>query len=199
MIKYAAVKYLVVITALVTLCACQHSPRKEYFALNAATAEKNYNQNSTSVEKVVGIGPLSIPEYLQHSRISYWKTPLQLSLLENQYWAEPLEQGISRVLRLHVQAAHPQWRVVQFPWRSNQRPAYTVRVDIQRLDAFRDHAVLEAGIDTIDTQTNKIIASKQFSARVDSSSNSADIARAYSELLQQLANDINKMPSLTSK
>ncbi|MEN0036449.1 MAG: PqiC family protein [Cellvibrio sp.] len=199
MIKYAAVKYFVVITVLITLCACQHSPRKEYFALNAAIAEKNDNQNSTSVEKVVGIGPLSIPEYLQHSRISYWKTPLQLSLLENQYWAEPLEQGISRVLRLHVQAAHPQWRVVQFPWRSNQRPAYSIRVDIQRLDAFRDHAVLEAGIDTIDTQTNKIIASKQFSARVDSSSNSADIARAYSELLQQLANDINKMPSLASK
>lgn len=192
-------KRIILIAVLFTLCACQHSPRKEYFALNATNttaAETSYT--NTNIEKVVGIGPLSIPEYLQHSRISYWITPLQLSMKENHSWAEPLEQGISRVLRLHVQAAHPQWRVVQFPWRSNQRPAYTIRVDIQRLDAFSDHAVIEAGLDTVDMQTNKVIGSKQFSARVSSSSDSPDIARAYSELLQQLANDINKMPSLTN-
>lgn len=191
------VNRIILITTLLILCACQHSPRKEYFALNAATEEVHYN--SASIEKVVGIGPLSIPEYLQHSRISYWITPLQLSMKENHSWAEPLEQGVNRVLRLHIQAAHPQWRVVQFPWRSNQRPAYTIRIDIQRLDAFANYAVIEASIDVVDMQTNKVIGSKQFNARVDSSSESRDIARAYSELLQQLANDINKMPSLTSK
>lgn len=188
---------IILIVSLFALCACQQSPRKEYFALNAATTDAA--QNSATIEKVVGIGPISIPEYLQHSRISHWKTPLQLSLQENHYWAEPLEQGISRVLRLHVQNAHPHWRVVQFPWRSNQRPNYAIRVDIQRLDAFSDHSIIEAGIDTLDMRTNKIIESKQFSARVSSSSNSTDIARAYSELLEQIASNINRMSSLANK
>jgi len=190
---------ILLIISLVALCACQNSPRKEYFALNAAIPDATTSFGSINIEKVIGIGPITIPEYLQHSRVSYWKTPLQLSLQENHYWAEPLEQGISRVLRLHVQTAYPQWRVVQFPWSSNQRPSYSIRVDIQRLDAFSDHAVIEAGIDTVDMKTNKITASKQFSARVSSTNNSTDIARAYSELLQQLANDITKMPSLADK
>jgi uncharacterized lipoprotein YmbA len=190
---------LMLIAALLLLCACQHSPRKEYFALNASAPEPTATYGSINVEKVIGIGPILIPEYLQHSRVSYWKNPLQLSLQDNHYWAEPLEQGISRVLRLHVQAAHPQWRVVQFPWRSNQRPHYAIRVDIQRLDAFSDHAVIAAGVDTVDVQTNIIIESKQFSARVSSTNHSADIARAYSELLEQIASDINRMSSLTNR
>ncbi|HSC69630.1 MAG TPA: PqiC family protein [Cellvibrio sp.] len=177
---------IILVASFILMTACQHSPRKEYFALNAA-APQTTASSSVAVEKVIGIGPIKIPEYLQYSRISYWKTPLQLTLHENDYWAEPLEQGISRVLRLHVQAAHPQWRIIQYPWSSTQRPRYSLKVDIQRLDAFSDHAIIEAGIDLVDIKNNRVIRSNQFNARVDSTANSAAIAQAFSELLRQTA------------
>ncbi|HSX50276.1 MAG TPA: PqiC family protein [Cellvibrio sp.] len=194
------------VSALLFISACQHSPRKEYFALSspAIAAEQSTPTQPTQPKsaatnpiKVIGIGPLTIPEYLQHTRISYWKTSNQLMLQENHYWAEPLEQGISRVLGLGVQTAHADWRVVQFPWRNSQRPAYAVRVDIQRLDAFSDHAIIVVGMDLIDTKTRNIIRTTQFNSRVASAPHSAAIAQAFSELLQQTAARMDELLSVT--
>jgi uncharacterized lipoprotein YmbA len=210
---------IIFVSVLLFIAACQHSPRKEYFALSSsatsttpATDESTathsmqtqpaQNQPTSSIAtpvKTIGIGPLNIPEYLQHTRISYWKTPNQLMLQENHYWAEPLEQGISRVLSLNLQTTSPQWRVVQFPWRNSQRPAYAIRVDIQRLDALSDHAIIVASMDLIDIKTNNIIRSKQFSSRVASAPHSAAIAKAFSELLQQTAASMNELLFVTGK
>lgn len=183
-------KPLLLLIAL-TLCACISSPRKEYFALNAEAPEFTQTEN-TVINDLIGIGPVIIPEYLQLNRISYWKTPQQLIMLDNAYWAEPLEQGITRVVALRLQNQNRQWRVIQHPWRSNQRPNYSLRMDIQRLDALTNNAVLEANLDIIDTRSNQIIASRHLKIRVDAKPanakpNATAIASAYSELLQQAA------------
>lgn len=180
----------------ITLSACQHSPRKEYFALSASAANSSINTQAP-VNLVVGIGPVTIPEYLQHNKISYWKTAQQLILQDNHYWAEPLERGITRVLALELQAAHTDWRVVQFPWPANQRPAISLRIDIQRLDAFVSYTVLEATIDWINVQNKAVLGSQRISLRQDSSANSAAIAQTFSELLQQTARTITLPPRPT--
>ncbi|WP_039913296.1 PqiC family protein [Cellvibrio mixtus] len=182
---------LVVIT--LAICACQNSPRREYFALSASEADFNITAQ-TPVNQFVGIGPVIIPEYLQQNKIGYWKTPQQLILLDNHYWAEPLERGITRVLALELQAAHTDWRVLQFPWPNNQRPNYSIKIDIQRLDAFTDHLVFEANIDWINVQTRAVLGSQRIKLRQDSRANSAAIARAISELLQQAARIITPPP-----
>ncbi len=172
-----------------TLSACANSPPREYFALSATETDFNITEQ-TPVNQLIGVGPVTIPEYLQHNKIGFWKTPQQLILRENQFWAEPLERGITRVLALELQAAHPDWRVLQFPWPNNQRPGYAIKVDIQRLDAFIDHAVIEANIDWINLQTRTVIGSQRIKLRQDSSTGSAAIAQAFSELLQQSARTI---------
>ncbi len=217
---------ILLVSTLLLIAACQHSPRKEYFALSSSTTTSTgitstttaATTDSTSTDslqtqptknqlantsinsvKVIGIGPLTIPEYLHHTRVGFWKTSNQLMLQENHYWAEPLEQGISRVLNIEVQTTHPQWRVVQFPWRNSQRPAYAIRVDIQRLDAYSDHAIIAANLDLIDMKTNNIIRSKQFGSRVACAPHSAAIAQAFSELLQQTAASMDELLFVTGK
>jgi uncharacterized lipoprotein YmbA len=176
------------LTGLLSLClvlsACQHSPRKEYYALSAPMENSNQNEFSTA-SQLVGVGPIKVPEYLQHNKISYWKTPQQLALLDNHYWAEPLDQGIVRVIALQLQAKQPEWRVMQFPWPNNQRPNYSLRIDIQRLDAFANHTILEANFDWIDLANRQVVNSQRVKIRKDSSANAASIAQAFSELLQQ--------------
>lgn len=190
------VKKILLILLVLSSSACQHSPRKEYFALSATASDARVTE-LTLVNQVIGVGPVSIPEYLQHNKISYWKTPQQLFMMENHYWAEPLERGITRVLTLQLQAKHPHWRVMQFPWLNNQRPQYSLKIDIQRLDAFADHAVLEATIDWIDLRTKAVIHNQRIKLRQDSSANSAAIAQTFSELLQQSALSIRLPPPLS--
>lgn len=176
------------------LGACQSSPPKEYFALSANAANFSSSENN-AVNYVVGIGPIVIPEYLQHSKISYWKTSQHLTLLNNHYWAEPLERGITRVLALELQAAHTDWRVVQYPWPTNLRPSFALRVDVLRFDAFKDHALLEATVDWIDLQTKKVLGSQTIKMRQDSSASPDAIAQAFSELLQKTALAIKPFPA----
>lgn len=173
-----------VIVLVLFISACANSPSKHYYALSAAMPETTSELQAASIQKVIGVGPIKIPEYLQPSRISYWKTAQQLSAADNGFWAEPLEQGIARVLALNLQTAQPQWQVMQFPWLQSQQPALVVRVEIQRLDAFPNYALLEARMDVVDTKTGST-RSKLIRARVDSSPDSASIASAFSQLLQQ--------------
>lgn len=189
-------KYIMIVIAL-SLMACQHSPRKEHYALSATAA--NFDTNELRpVNLIVGVGPVNLPEYLHHNKIAYWKTAQQLVLLDNQYWAEPLDRGITRVLALELQAQQPQWRVVQFPWMTNQRPNYSLKVDIQRLDAFTDYTVLELNVDWIDLNNKKVTNSQTIKLRRDSSANAASIAEAISLLLQEAARAV-KAPALPGR
>lgn len=173
-----------IIALAILLSACLHSPRKQYFALSAAMPAATTGSQAVSAQQTIGIGPIKIPEYLQLSRIAYWKTAQQLAYADNGFWAEPLEQGITRVLALNLQAAHPQARVMQFPWRQSQQPTLVVRVEIQRLDAFKNYALLEATVDIVDSSTNTT-RSKLVRSQIASSADSASIAAAFSQLLQQ--------------
>jgi len=190
--KSLAAKCLLIATALF-FTACQHSPRKEYYALGASPADFSSSE-ATTTNQVVGIGPIHIPEYLQHNKIGYWKTPQQLVLLDNQYWAEPLDLGIARVLALQLQAEHPTWRVLQFPWPNNQRPNYSLRVDIQRMDAFFSEVVFEANLDWINSRNKTVVASQRIKLRQDASASAAAIAQAFSEVLQQAARGVQPVP-----
>ncbi|HEY8942504.1 MAG TPA: PqiC family protein [Cellvibrio sp.] len=180
---------IVLLLMISVLCACKNSPPREYFALSATEADFKITAQ-TPVNHIIGIGPVTIPEYLQHNKIAFWKTPQQLILLDNNYWAEPLERGITRVLALELQAAHPDWRVLQFPWPNNQRPQYSLKIDVQRFDAFADYAIIEATLDWINLQTKTVISSQRIKLRHDSKANSAAIAQAFSALLQQSARTI---------
>ena len=181
--KKLTVKILLVV-AILMLVACQHSPRKEYYALSAPAGEYNLNEFA-AVNQVVGVGPINVPEYLHHNKIGYWKTPQQLVLLDNHYWAEPLDQGIVRVLALQLQVKQPNWRVLQFPWPNNQRPNYSLRIDIQRLDATADYAILEANLDWVNLVTRQVVGTQRIKVRQDSSASAASIAQTFSELLHQ--------------
>lgn len=186
---------ILLVLILFSLCACQHSPRKEYFALSATALASDTNQGVTNqsvtsqsiaTQGTLGVGPVTIPEYLQHNKISYWRTPQQIEMLQNHYWAEPLEQGIARVLAAQLQQQIPV-RMVKFPWRRSQQPQYAVRMDIQRLDALANQAVLEADLELLDAQ-HKILASRHLRLSTEIPATTAPaIAAAFSRLVQEAA------------
>src|SRR5690606_11907489 len=107
-----------IIVALVCLlCACQSSPRKNYYVLSAESLIQN--SEIKNITHTIGIGPIELADYLHRSQIAYVDKGSQLVLEENDYWAEPLDKGIARVLMLNLMQDDSSRSFVTFPWRSD--------------------------------------------------------------------------------
>ena len=65
----------------------------------------------------VGVGPVIMPGYLDRVMIVTRTSADTVSIANFHRWAEPLEDGIARVLTDEIAARVPTERVVMFPWR----------------------------------------------------------------------------------
>jgi uncharacterized lipoprotein YmbA len=65
----------------------------------------------------VGVGPVIMPGYLDRTQIVTRPGTDHVEISMFNRWAEPLEDGISRILAEEISARVPTERVVMFPWR----------------------------------------------------------------------------------
>jgi uncharacterized protein len=65
----------------------------------------------------VGVGPFIMPGYLDRTQIVTRPGTDHVEISMFNRWAEPLEDGISRILAEEISARVPTERVVMFPWR----------------------------------------------------------------------------------
>ncbi len=95
---------------------------------------------------VVGVGPISIPAYLDRSSIVVRTGDGgEVGLSGEHRWAELLRDGIPRTLAGNVSAMIPTDAVPVFPWRTPWTVQYRVSVDILRFDgAVGGSVVLDA-------------------------------------------------------
>jgi uncharacterized lipoprotein YmbA len=82
----------------------------------------------------VGVGPVSVPGYLDRPQIVTRPAADKIDLGEFDQWGEPLRDGISRVLAGDLARQMPSARISVFPWRSLESVRYQVVVDVTRLD-----------------------------------------------------------------
>ena len=84
----------------------------------------------------VGVGPVIMPGYLDRTQIVTRTGTDQVELSMFHRWAEPLEDGIARILAEEIGARVPTERIVMFPWRGVVARAiqYQVVVAVLRFD-----------------------------------------------------------------
>ncbi len=113
-------------------------PPKSYLLSMAAPAPP-----AAIVPVVVGVGPISIPAYLDRSSIV---VPTgdggEVRLSEEHRWAEPFREGISRILAGNLSAMIPTDAVPTFPWRVPWTVQYRVTMDILRFDGALGRSVV---------------------------------------------------------
>lgn len=98
----------------------------------------------------VGIGPVYLPDYLQRTQVVILFPPNEYRLAEFAKWAEPLEENILRVTAENLSRLLGNERVLTFPWRSNWKPIYRIRMNIRRFEAVADEAAHLAVLWTIE-------------------------------------------------
>ena len=151
---------LTLITLLsLSLLACQHSPRKHYFVLSTAPSE-SVKSTATEKNRLVGIGPIVVADYLDRLPIVYSENDSTLTVLDNDYWAEPLDKGATRVIGLNLMQLNQNRSIVDFPWRGDNKPSHSVRVNIHSLTRTKNQASINASWELVDN-TNKTILQRK--------------------------------------
>jgi uncharacterized lipoprotein YmbA len=97
----------------------------------APAAKESSNPGGISL----GIGPITLPSYLDRQEIVTRVSPNRMDLSEYDRWAEPLETNFNRVLGQNLSVLLPINRLVFFPWESTKSPAYQVEVEVLRFEA----------------------------------------------------------------
>ena len=178
-------RLVTVASLVVALSSCGTTPNSNYYVLQSdATA------GSTDSTLSLGVGPIEIPEYLNRHTIVFSRLNNQLSLASFERWAEPLDSGIERVVRLNLASLLNTQNVQTYPWGSSEKPEYAVQISVLRFDASSNGAELIAEWRLHRPNSEKTIL-RQISRLQDDQQRkpmtAEDVAPAYSRLLLQLS------------
>lgn len=179
-------RYLMLLVIVCVLAACQHSPQKRYFVLSPTVAKTSADAQ-TNVNMLIGIGPIELADYLKRSNMVRMRTNNTLNLTANDYWAEPLEKGIARVLSLNLTQLEPSRMVQPFPWRRDSIPLHSLRLQIHELILTNGKAMMNATWELVDSEKKQSIVRQHFTRQLNAGSSAKAMAEAYSQLLGQLA------------
>ncbi len=118
------------------------APPTTFFILSA-TAERG--QIPAGRPLALGLGPVTLPPYLNRPEMVHRVAPNQLSFDEFNRWSEPLKDNVVRVLAADLDALLTLDRIVPYPWYSSTPMDYSVAVAVLRFEPQPDgNAVLDA-------------------------------------------------------
>ncbi|MDD5035473.1 MAG: PqiC family protein [Methylococcaceae bacterium] len=149
-------------------CSPKTGPAKFYLLQPLAQSELRSDLAGWSSPKIIGVGPIDLPAYLDRPQLVTGDGGAQLHLDEFQRWAEPLKDNFTRVLGENLSLQIPASHVMLFPWNRAIVPDYQVEVQVTRfhVDAA-GNSELKANWNIL--RQNKPILMRQFQTRVQSS------------------------------
>jgi uncharacterized protein len=185
--------------------SCQHSPQKNFYYLTAqlgqepnpaqnisTTPEKSTTQTESSkINQLIGIGPIEIADYLNRSQIIDNQSNNSLNMADNAFWAEPLDKSIARVTALNLTQANSTRNFVYFPWRSDSKPRFSIRIRVDELSRTANQAKLNANWELMDNDSKTNLLRKNFTRNTSVDSGPKALAQAYSKLLADLAGEMD--------
>jgi hypothetical protein len=170
------------------LVACGSSPPNQYYRLTPQASP-----GSTAEKPALGVGPVSIPDYLKRSGMVYSGGANQLLITEQQRWAEPLDEGIERVVAINLARLLNTDNLRLFPWQLDDIPDYAVQLVVLELDTEGPEALLVADWVIKRPAENASVTRRISRLRhplPPGPVRPADLAPAYSALFYQLSEEI---------
>ena len=114
------------------LAACAATRPTAFYTLSSDATPK---QPRSTKGMVIGLGPVSLPAYLDRPDIVTREGMNEMRLAEFNRWAEPLEPLLARIMAQDLYALLDAQDVIPLPQRRDTRLDRVVEVDVGRLDA----------------------------------------------------------------
>jgi uncharacterized lipoprotein YmbA len=93
-------------------------------------------QDSDLAGKIsLGVGPVRLPGYLDRREIVMRVAQNRFDLSENDRWAEPLDENLTRVLAQNLSVLLRTDRIVVYPWPMDKKPDYRVEIQVLRFES----------------------------------------------------------------
>ncbi len=140
---------------------------------------------------VIGVGPVTVPAYLDHAPIVVRTGEGEVRLSEKDRWAESLRDGVTRTLAENLSAMVPTDAVAVFPWRTPWTVQYRVTVDILRFEGvLGGPTVLHAQWRLLDGAGKELVLGAAHLEETAGEPTYAALVAAQSRLLASLSRDI---------
>ena len=173
------------LTLMLLLASCGSSPPNNYYLLSAHEFPAADGDTPS-----VGVGPIEVPEYLSRESMVYNRAANTLQVASLDLWAEPLVNGVQRVMVLNLAGLLNTQDVSFFPWHPKRAPEYGVKVNLLQLEATGQQVLLTAEWLVYRPKSAEPVQrriSKLQSTLAPGTPEAEQVAGAYSDMLYQLS------------
>jgi uncharacterized protein len=178
------------VASLLGLGACASAPSR-FYLLNTLSTSETIKGPGAAQGPVIGVGPITLPKYLDRPQIVTRVGRNQLALSEFDRWAEPLQDNVLRVLAEHLACLVPTEQVLRQACPRSATLDYQVTVDMRQFDgSLGGESRLLALWSVLDGAELPLLSQRAFlNVPVGWGDYDAMVA-AMSELLARLSRDI---------
>jgi uncharacterized protein len=178
------------VASLLGLGACASTPSR-FYILNTLPASETVPATAAERGPVIGLGPITLPKYLERPQIVTRVGRHQLALGEFDRWAEPLQDNVLRVLGENLAFLIPTDQVLLHAWPQSATLDYQVTVDMLHFDGWLGgESTLLAHWSILDRAELPLLSQRaSLNVLVGGGDYEAMVA-ALSELLARLSGDI---------
>ena len=125
--------------SLVVTGGCVPTPKSaptNFYILSALPGAETKRQTAAARGRtVVGVGPVTLADYLDRPQFVTRTGRNRLQVAEFHQWGEPLEDGVPRVIVENLSFLLPTSDVFPLPWRATPPLDYQVGIEVTRFDA----------------------------------------------------------------
>ncbi|WP_168183990.1 membrane integrity-associated transporter subunit PqiC [Pseudoruegeria sp. SK021] len=182
-----------------TLAGCASKP-SNFYILSAPGAETAQAVQTTRMAgPSIGIGPITLPEYLDRSEIVTRNSETTLEVHEMNQWGGNLTENVQSVLAEVLSDGMNTDRLFLYPWSTSGQMTYQVLVQINAFEAREDgNVVLDARWTVLSGRTQDVLKMGRTLLRepIGATPNGvagpdyADIAAAMSRSVARLGQEI---------
>jgi uncharacterized protein len=172
------------------LGTCASTPSR-FYILNTLSASETIPGMAAAQGPVIGVGPITVPKYLDRPQIITRSGRNQLALGEFDRWAEPLQDNVLRVLGENLAFLIPTDQVLLHARPQSATLDYQVTVDMLHFDGWLGgESTLLAHWSILDRAELPLLSQRaSLNVLVGGGDYEATVA-ALSELLARLSGDI---------
>ena len=168
---------------------CSRSPRVNFYTL--APSAKPVAAASVRAAYAVAVGPVTLPEFVDRPQLVVRVAANRVDILETQRWAEPLKNGIPRLVAENLSRLLGTERVSSYPQNAGGDADYRVLLDIQRFESMPGESVTVEAFWTIRRTAGETTKTGLTVVREPVASGSYDaLVAAYSQALVTVSSDI---------
>jgi uncharacterized lipoprotein YmbA len=191
--RHATLFVLLVMLAVSSLgvSGCSTGPPARLYVLTSLPRAESVPPTTGRRDLSIGVGPVELPQYLNRSQIVTGEQSPELQSAASAQWAEPLQDGFTRVLAENLSLLLATERVALFPWKTFI-PEYQVVVEVTHFLGQTGGEVSLVALWSILTKDGRgVLVSKKSSFReATGSSEYAAMAAAMSRTVAALSRDI---------